>query len=41
MAIFELKAEQIIKLPGTSFSAEGIKERADLQRLLRTHIDVV
>lgn len=41
MAIFELKAEQIIKLPGTSFGAEGIKERADLQRLLRTHIDVV
>lgn len=41
MAIFELKAEQIIKLPGTSFGAQGIKERADLQRLLRTHCDVV
>lgn len=41
MAIFELKAEQIIKLPGTTFGAEGIKERTDLQRLLRTHCDVV
>ena len=41
MAIFELKAEQIIKLPGTSFGTEGIKERDDLQRVLRTHIGVV
>ena len=41
MAIYELKSEQIIEVPKTTFGTEGVKERSDLQRLLRTHIDVV
>lgn len=41
MTIFEVTNEAIRKLPETSFSAAGIKERGDLQRLLRKQIDVV
>lgn len=41
MAIYELKSDQIIEVPKTTFSEEGVKERSDLQRLLRTQIDVV
>lgn len=41
MPIFEITHEAIRKIPETSFSAAGIKERGDLQRLLRHQIDVV
>lgn len=41
MAIYELKSQQITEVPKTTFGKEGVKERSDLQRLLRTHIDVV
>ncbi len=41
MPIYELKAEKIIEVPKTTFDRGGIKERSDLQRLLRTHIGVV
>jgi hypothetical protein len=39
--IFEITNDEIRKIPETSFSAVGIKERGDLQRLLRKQIDVV
>jgi hypothetical protein len=35
MAIFEITADTIRKIDATTFSAVGIQERADLQRLLR------
>lgn len=41
MAIFELGADSIRKLDETTFSAVGIRERADLQRLLRTQIETI
>lgn len=41
MTIYELKSDQIIEVPKTTFSNEGVKERSDLQRLLRARIDVV
>jgi hypothetical protein len=41
MAIFELKPNGIVPANLTTFGTEGIKERADLQRLLRSQIDVV
>src|SRR5262249_41942609 len=41
MPIFEITHEAIRRIPETSFSAAGIKERGDLQRLLRHQIDVV
>lgn len=41
MAIYEMKAEQIERVPGTTFGSEGVKERADLQRLLRGQVEVV
>lgn len=41
MAIYELKADQITEVKSTTFWSEGIKERSDLQRLLRDHIEIV
>lgn len=41
MAIFEMQADQIVKIPETSFDREGLRERTDLQRLLRENIEVV
>jgi len=41
MALFELTEAQLIPMASTTFDALGLRERADLQRLLRTQIDVV
>jgi len=41
MAIYEITPTAIRKLAKTTFSAAGIRERADLQRLLRTNIQVI
>lgn len=41
MAIYKLTKDAISKLDDTTFADRGIKERADLQRLLRTDIAVV
>lgn len=41
MAIYEVQAEQIVQVPETTFGMSRVRERADLQRLLRTHIEVV
>ena len=41
MAIYELGDDQIHVLPPTSFGAEAIVERSDLQRLIRDRIGVV
>lgn len=41
MAIYEITADSLRKIDETSFSQEGVKERGDLQRLLRTQIEVI
>lgn len=41
MPIYRISPEKIDALPRTSFPQRGIKERADLQRLLRANIGVV
>jgi hypothetical protein len=41
MPIFEITQSAIRKLTETTFGAAGVRERADLQRLLRGNIDVV
>ncbi len=41
MPIYEITRSAIRKLTETKFSAAGVKERSDLQRLLRTHIEVI
>ncbi len=41
MPIFEITQSAIRKLNETTFSAAGVRERADLQRLLRSNIEVV
>jgi hypothetical protein len=41
MAIFEITPNGFKKIEETSFSEEGIRERADLQRLLRSDVEVV
>jgi len=41
MAIYEITTERIIPFDETSFGAAGLREREDLQRLLKAQIDVV
>lgn len=41
MAIFEIGSNSITEVPLTSFREAGLRERSDLQRLLRDHIAVV
>ena len=41
MAIYELTPTAFRPIDATSFGESNVKERADLQRLLRTQIDVV
>lgn len=41
MAIYELTTEKIIPIPATTLTAEGIRERQHLQRLLRENIGVI
>jgi hypothetical protein len=41
MPIYEIKADQISRLEETTFGQAGLKERNDLQRLLRTQIDII
>lgn len=41
MPLFNMNGDAIIAVESTSFQAEGIQERADLQRLLRASISVI
>src|SRR5690348_6428150 len=41
MPIFEVTGERLVELPTTTFSKFGIKERYDLQRLLRDQIELI
>jgi len=41
MPIYEFKKDTIVRLASTSFSANGVKERYDLQRLLKDNIEVI
>jgi len=41
MAIYEITADHIRKIPETSYSLAGLRERYDLQRLLRSQFDVI
>jgi hypothetical protein len=41
MAIYEIQQDSLVRLKDTAFTDEGIRERDDLQRLLREQIDVI
>jgi len=41
MAIYDIQAHAFRKVAETSFCAAGIRERADLQRLLRANVEVI
>lgn len=41
MPVYRLTTEAIIPLPRTTYAAQGVRERSDLQRLLRANIAVV
>jgi hypothetical protein len=41
MALYEIGKDAITPVTGTSFGVEHVRERGDLQRLLRTNIDVI
>jgi hypothetical protein len=40
MAFYEMMHDRLREIPSTTFSAVGIRERTDLQRLLRDQIDI-
>jgi len=41
VAIYEITKTEILPLEATNFAREGVQERYDLQRLLRTNIEIV
>jgi hypothetical protein len=41
MAIYEIQTDKIVSFEKTTFEAAGLRERNDLQRLLKTQIDIV
>lgn len=41
MAIFKIHQDQLVEVPKTDFGTEGILERQDLQRLLKSQIQVL
>ena len=41
MPIYEITKDKLVKIQDTSFSAVGVRERTDLQRLLRNQIEVI
>jgi len=41
MPIYEIKDDEIVAIEETTFGAAGLRERDDLQRLLRNHINVI
>ena len=41
MAFYELTSDCLRAIPDTTFSAAGIRERADLQRILRSQIEII
>ena len=41
MALYEITADNLHKLDETSFDLAGLRERYDLQRLLRSQIEVI
>lgn len=41
MAFFEMSKDCLREIPDTTFAAAGIRERDDLQRLLRAQIGIV
>lgn len=41
MPIYELTGDRLIELPVTNFSSFGIRERYDLQRLLRDQVELI
>ena len=41
MAIFEMSRERIEEVPKVSFSTLGIRERQDIQRILRECLEVI
>jgi hypothetical protein len=41
MALYEITSDNLAKISETSFELAGVRERADLQRLLKKQIDVI
>src|SRR5215213_330324 len=41
MPIFEITQDRLVRLQPTGFAVHGLRERGDLQRLLRDQVDVI
>lgn len=41
MPIYHMKEDEITKVESTTFAEQGLKERQDLQRLLKDRIEII
>jgi hypothetical protein len=41
MPLFEMTSDELVPVPSTTFAAEQVLERADLQRLVRARLDMI
>ena len=41
MALYQINKNSLDRIDHTTFADQGIKERTDLQRLLKSHIGVI
>ena len=41
MPIYKVANDQIMRIPRTTFSQQGLSEREDLQSMLKTQIDII
>ena len=41
MALYEFTKESMVEIPSTTYASLGLKERDDVQRVLREHIDAI
>lgn len=41
MALYEFTKDSMVEVPSTTYASLGLKERDDVQRVLREHIDVI
>src|SRR5690606_19495594 len=41
MTIYRLENDALVQLPQTSFDRLGLKERTDIQRILRDHVEAI
>jgi hypothetical protein len=41
MALYEFTSDSMVEIPTTTYASLGLKERDDVQRVLREHIEAI